>query len=61
MRIAVVDDNDLWRSSLVGALRSRDIDLAVDAADGEELETAVDAWDGDPLDAAILDLHLPPT
>lgn len=59
MRVALVDDNELWRGSLVSALNSRGIEVAVDTTDGDEL---LDRLPGiGPIDVAVLDLRLPPT
>jgi DNA-binding NarL/FixJ family response regulator len=59
VRVALVDDNELWRGSLVSALNSRGIEVAVDTTDGDEL---LDRLPGiGPIDVAVLDLRLPPT
>lgn len=59
MRVALVDDNELWRGSLVTALNSRGIEVAADASDGDELLHQLDRIG--PIDVAVLDLRLPPT
>jgi DNA-binding NarL/FixJ family response regulator len=59
VRVALVDDNELWRGSLVSALNSRGIEVAADATDGDELLHGL-AGIG-PIDVAVLDLRLPPT
>jgi DNA-binding NarL/FixJ family response regulator len=59
VRVALVDDNELWRGSLVTALTSRGIEVAVDAADGDELLHGLDRTGR--IDVAVLDLRLPPT
>ena len=59
MRVVLVDDNELWRGSLVSALNSRGIEVALDAADGDELLHGLDR--AGPIDVAVLDLRLPPT
>jgi DNA-binding NarL/FixJ family response regulator len=59
VRVALVDDNELWRGSLVTALNSRGIEVAVDAADGDELLHGLDRIGH--IDVAVLDLRLPPT
>jgi DNA-binding NarL/FixJ family response regulator len=59
VRVALVDDNELWRGSLVSALSSRGIEVAADAADADELLDALDRIDR--IDVAVLDLRLPPT
>jgi DNA-binding NarL/FixJ family response regulator len=59
VRVALVDDNELWRGSLVSALSSRGIEVAADTADGDELLDGLDRIG--PIDVAVLDLRLPPT
>lgn len=61
MRVVVVDDNDLWRSSLVSALTSRGITVVSEFADGDELQDGLPALAAAPVDVAVLDLRLPPT
>jgi DNA-binding NarL/FixJ family response regulator len=61
MRVVVVDDNDVWRPSLVAALTSRGIDVVAECADGDELFDQLRRLDITPIDVAILDLRLPPT
>lgn len=61
MRVVVVDDNDVWRASLVTALISRGITVVAEAAGGAEVLAALDAAGHPPVDVAILDLRLPPT
>jgi len=59
VRVALVDDNELWRGSLVSALSSRGIEVAADTTDGDEL---LDRLAGiGPIEVAVLDLRLPPT
>jgi DNA-binding NarL/FixJ family response regulator len=59
VRVALVDDNELWRGSLVSALNSRGIEVAADAGDGDELLADLDRVGR--IDVAVLDLRLPPT
>lgn len=61
MRVVVVDDNELWRPSLVAALTSRGIDVVIQAADGDGLMRGLPPGRGEPVDVAVLDLRLPPT
>lgn len=61
MRLVVVDDNDLWRASLVDALQSRGFTVLAEAADGIDLQGALNKFDDTTIDVAILDLRLPPT
>jgi DNA-binding NarL/FixJ family response regulator len=59
VRVALVDDNELWRGSLVSALSSRGIEVAAETSDADEL---LDRLVGlGPIDVAVLDLRLPPT
>jgi DNA-binding NarL/FixJ family response regulator len=60
MRVVVVDDNDVWRPSLVSALTSRGMTVVAEAADGDELLDRLTQL-ATPLDVAVLDLRLPPT
>jgi DNA-binding NarL/FixJ family response regulator len=57
----VVDDNDVWRPSLVTALRSRGIEVVADTSDGRELLRLLDGPPRRAVDVAVLDLRLPPT
>lgn len=59
MRVALVDDNELWRGSVAAALNSRGIEVAADTTDGDELLARLDGIG--PIDVAVLDLRLPPT
>lgn len=61
MRVVVVDDNDLWRSTLVAALASRGIVVSIEATDGDDLLEKLKTPTSEPIDVAILDLRLPPT
>lgn len=61
MRVIVVDDNAVWRASLVTALESRGISVVAESADGSALLEHFDKTDYKPVDVAILDLRLPPT
>lgn len=61
MRVVVVDDNDVWRPSLVAALTSRGMTVVADTADGHDLLATLPALGDDPIDVAVLDLRLPPT
>lgn len=61
MRVVVVDDNDVWRPSLVSALTSRGIDVVADCADGEEMIDRLRRPGVAQVEVAILDLRLPPT
>ncbi len=60
MRIVVVDDNDIWRSSLVATLNTREMSVVADTSDGEELLDQLPTI-GDAINVAVLDLRLPPT
>jgi DNA-binding NarL/FixJ family response regulator len=55
-----VDDNDVWRPSLVAALTDRGMTVIAEASDGNELLTLLPALD-EPINIAVLDLRLPPT
>jgi DNA-binding NarL/FixJ family response regulator len=61
MRVVVVDDNDMWRSSLVAALNSRGMTVVADSFDGEELLALLPTIGNEPINVAVLDLRLPPT
>lgn len=61
MRVVVVDDNDVWRPSLVSALTSRGMTVAAETADGDELLDRLPQLEGGRVDVAVLDLRLPPT
>lgn len=61
MRVVVVDDNDVWRPSLVAALRGRGMTVVAETSDGEELLTLLPALGHEPINIAVLDLRLPPT
>jgi DNA-binding NarL/FixJ family response regulator len=61
MRLVVVDDNDLWRASLVAALTSRGFSVLADVDDGPNLQVALRELQDTEIDVAILDLRLPPT
>lgn len=61
MRVVVVDDNDVWRPSLVTALTSRGITVLAEAADGEGLLDMLPNLSEQRIDVAVLDLCLPPT
>jgi DNA-binding NarL/FixJ family response regulator len=61
VRVVVVDDNDVWRPSLVAALTSRGMTVIADTSDGDELLWLLPTLDGEPVDVAVLDLRLPPT
>lgn len=61
MRTIIVDDNDLWRTSLNEALKSRGFEILISAADELELARGLELLDQDSVDLAILDLRLPPT
>ncbi len=61
MRIVVVDDNDVWRPSLVAALTSCETTVVAEASDGLGLLTLLPALADEPIDIAVLDLRLPPT
>lgn len=58
IRVAVVDDQDLVRQGLALILRAQpDLDVAVEAADGQEFLDAVRA---DPrIDVALVDIRMP--
>lgn len=58
IRVAVVDDQDLVRQGLALILRAQpDLDVAVEAADGQEFLAAVRA---DPrIDVALVDIRMP--
>jgi DNA-binding NarL/FixJ family response regulator len=56
-----VDDNDVWRPSLVAALTSRGMTVVADTADGHDLLAALPTLGDEPVDVAVLDLRLPPT
>ncbi len=58
IRVAVVDDQDLVRQGLALILRAQpDLDVAVEAADGQEFLDAVRA---DPrVDVALVDIRMP--
>lgn len=58
VRVAVVDDQDLVRQGLALILRAQpDLDVAVEAADGQEFLDAVRA---DPrVDVALVDIRMP--
>lgn len=62
MRVALADDSALFRDGLAMLLGSADIDVVVQARDGEDLlaELAVLPPDSAP-DVAILDIRMPPT
>lgn len=61
MRVVVVDDNDVWRPSLVAALNSRGMTVVADTSDGDELLDLLPALGDEPINVAVLDLRLPPT
>lgn len=61
MRVVVVDDNDVWRPSLVTALNSRGMTVVADTSDGDELLELLPTLVDDPINVAVLDLRLPPT
>jgi DNA-binding NarL/FixJ family response regulator len=61
MRVVVVDDNDIWRSSLVAALNTRGMTVVADTFDGEELLGLLPTISDEPINVAVLDLRLPPT
>lgn len=61
MRVVVVDDNDVWRPSLVAALTSRGMSVVADTADGHELLELLPTLGEEPINVAVLDLRLPPT
>lgn len=61
MRIVVVDDNDVWRPSLVAALTSRGMSVVAETSDGEQLLTLLPTIGHEPIEVAVLDLRLPPT
>lgn len=61
MRVVVVDDNDVWRPSLVAALSSRGMSVVADTADGHDLLALLPSLRDDPPHVAVLDLRLPPT
>jgi DNA-binding NarL/FixJ family response regulator len=61
MRVLVVDDNDIWRSSLVAALNSRGMTVAADSSTGEELLELLPTIGNERINVAVLDLRLPPT
>jgi DNA-binding NarL/FixJ family response regulator len=61
MRVVVVDDNDMWRSSLVAALTSGGITVVIDSSNGEELLKLLPTIGDKSINVAILDLRLPPT
>ncbi|HPF81658.1 response regulator transcription factor [Nostocoides australiense] len=58
IRVAVVDDQDLVRQGLALILRAQpDLDVAVEAADGQE---CLDAVRADPrIDVALVDIRMP--
>lgn len=61
MRVVVVDDNDVWRPSLVAALTSRGMTVVAETSDGNELLARLSALGPEPINIAVLDLRLPPT
>lgn len=61
MRVLVVDDNELWRASLVKALGDRGVTVVAEAAEEQELDTRLRGTDLSDVDVAVLDLRLPPT
>jgi DNA-binding NarL/FixJ family response regulator len=61
VRVVVVDDNELWRSSVVAALTSCEITVVSDLADGDALLALMPELQGERVDVAVLDLRLPPT
>lgn len=61
MRVVVVDDNDVWRPSLVTALTSRGMTVVADTSDGDELLELLPTLGDEPINVAVLDLRLPPT
>lgn len=61
MRVVVVDDNDVWRPSLVAALTSRGMTVAAETSDGDELLRRLPELGDEPINIAVLDLRLPPT
>ncbi|HET9257054.1 MAG TPA: response regulator transcription factor [Pseudonocardiaceae bacterium] len=61
MRVVVVDDNDVWRPSLVAALASGGITVVAETSDGMELLMLLPSLGPEPIDIAVLDLRLPPT
>lgn len=63
MRVLVVDDNELWRSSLVKALEDRGVTVVAEAAGEQELHARLlrANCSTNDVDVAVLDLRLPPT
>jgi DNA-binding NarL/FixJ family response regulator len=61
VRVVVVDDNDVWRPSLVAALTSRGMTVVAETSDGDELLELLPTLGNEPISVAVLDLRLPPT
>ncbi|MEJ1939259.1 response regulator, partial [Nostoc sp. NIES-2111] len=61
MRVLLVDDNELWRASLVRALGDRGATVAVEAGSPQELDARLGGIELADIDVAVLDLRLPPT
>lgn len=61
MRVVVVDDNDMWRTSLVAALNSGRTTVVAESSSGEELLKVLSTIGDEHIDVAVLDLRLPPT
>jgi DNA-binding NarL/FixJ family response regulator len=58
VRVVIADDNLLVRRGIVGLLGDGGVEVAAEAADGDELIHAADAHGPD---AAIIDIRMPPT
>jgi DNA-binding NarL/FixJ family response regulator len=58
VRVVIADDNLLVRAGITALLRDAGVDVAAEAAEGEELLAAVDA---EEPDVVIVDIRMPPT
>ena len=58
MRVVIADDNLLVRAGITALLRDAGVDVAAEAAEGQELLAAVDT---EEPDVVIVDIRMPPT
>ncbi|WP_219466272.1 response regulator transcription factor [Nonomuraea rhizosphaerae] len=57
-RVGIIDDNELWRTSLRNSLQERGLDVTICS---ERVDTFLEQVRADPPDVVIVDLRMPPS